>query len=112
VVLSPLGTTGGSKAVVLALGQTRALVAEARTASGIDAGIHKEGVLVYTVDSSVESGFGPVRVAPADPLDPALGYTTFFDAPRAVGESVEVEGIRVTVVSQDTEGYRVELSRG
>jgi M6 family metalloprotease-like protein len=111
VVLSPLGTTGGSKAVVLALGPTRALVAEARTASGIDAGIHKEGVLVYAVDSSVESGFGPVRVAPADPLDPAVGHTTFFDAPRAVGESVEVEGIRVTVVSQDTEGYRVELSR-
>jgi M6 family metalloprotease-like protein len=112
VVLTPIGTAGGPKAVVVALGPTRALVAEARTASGIDAGIHKEGVLVYTVDSSVESGFGPVRVAPADPLDPALGYTTFFDAPRAVGESVEVEGIRVTVVSRDAYGFRLELSAG
>lgn len=109
-VVSPIGTAGGPKAVVVALGPTRALVAEARTATGLDAGIRKEGVLVYTVDSSVESGFGPVRVVPADPLDPAVGHTTFFDAPRAVGESVEVEGVRVTVVSRDAEGFTVELS--
>jgi len=109
-VLSPIGRAGGSKAVVVALGPTRALVAEARAATGLDAGIRKEGVLVYTVDSSVESGFGPVRVFPADPEDPAAGFTTYFEAPRAAGESVEVDGVRVTVVSRDGEGFRVELS--
>jgi len=112
VVLTPIGTVGGPKAVVVALGPTRALVAEARTATGLDAGIRKEGVLVYTVDSSVESGFGPVRVVPADPLDPAVGHTTFFDAPRAAGESVEVEGVRVAVVSRAGDGFRLELSAG
>lgn len=111
-VLSPLGAPGGPKAAVVALGPTRVVVAEARTATGLDAGIHKEGVLVYTVDSSVESGFGPVRVFPADPVDPTVGYTTFFEAPRAVGESVEVDGVRVTVVSRDGEGFTVELSSG
>lgn len=112
VVLSPIGTVGGPKAVVVALGPTRALVAEARTATGLDAGIRKEGVLVYTVDTSVQSGFGPVRVSPADSPDPAVGYATFFDAPRAAGESVDVEGIRVTVVSRDADGFRLELSAG
>lgn len=111
-VVSPIGTAGGPKAVVVAIGPTRALVAEARTATGLDAGIRKEGVLVYTVDSSVESGFGPVRVFPADPVDPTVGYTTFFEAPRAVGESVEVNGVRVAVVSRDGEGFRIELSAG
>jgi M6 family metalloprotease-like protein len=112
VVLSPIGTAGGTKAAVVALGPTSALVAEARTATGLDAGIRKEGVLVYTVDTSVQSGFGPVRVSPADSPDPAVGYATFFDAPRAAGESVDVEGIRVTVVSRDADGFRLELSAG
>jgi hypothetical protein len=51
-----------------------------------------------------------VRVVPADPLDPAVGHTTFFDAPRAVGESVEVEGVRVAVVSRAGDGFRIEVS--
>ncbi|CAJ0552315.1 Ff.00g062940.m01.CDS01 [Fusarium sp. VM40] len=56
------------KAVVVAVNHTSALVAEARVPKGIDSDVCAPGVLLYTVDTSVKSGSGPVRV-----LDVTLG---------------------------------------
>lgn len=110
--LTPVATIGGPKMVVVAIGKTRAVVIEARRPVGLDGKLRKAGVLVYTVDTSVESGMGPVRVVPADPIDPKVGYTTFFDAPRALGESIIVEGVKVTTVGEDADGFDVEIALG
>jgi len=107
--LSAIGTIGGPKAVVVALGDNRVLVIEARLRGGLDANLRKSGLLVYTVDTSVESGLGPVRVFPPDPVDPAVGYTTYFDSPRAVGESITVDGISVTNRGSTVDGFTVDV---
>jgi M6 family metalloprotease-like protein len=60
-VLTPLGVTGGMKAVMVQLDASRALVAEVRN----DAGLCGSGVLIYQVDATIESGKGAVVVKPA-----------------------------------------------
>lgn len=101
---SPVGTTGGLKAVVIPLGSTKVLVVESRRASGIDAKIAKTGALVYAVDSSIRSGSGPVKVYPkgSDAL--------FTNSPLSAGESVSVQGIEVEVVSSASDGDTVRIS--
>ncbi|NDA64978.1 MAG: hypothetical protein EBX50_23570, partial [Chitinophagia bacterium] len=60
-----------------------------------DKNIAKTGALVYIVDSSLQSGYGPVKIYPSSvSSDPR-----YLRAPRAVGESVTVEGITVSVTS-------------
>ena len=84
-------------------GASTAIVLESRRAAGLDADACSTGVLIYTVDSSVPTGMGPVRVIDASPGDAetatcgdldvatlslASRPTTFHDA--AVGVTVEV----------------------
>ena len=89
------------------LTRTKALVVESRRAIGIDNKITKSGALVYIVDSSVQSGNGPVKVYPNSvSTDPR-----YLRAPRAVGESVTVEGITVSVTSATSAGDTVSITR-
>jgi M6 family metalloprotease-like protein len=105
-VLTPIGTTGGQKAVVIPISATKAVVVESRRATGLDANMVKTGALVYTVDSSIQSGYGPIKVFPkGGSSDP---YST--SAPRAAGESVTVSGIKVEVISADANGDTVRIS--
>lgn len=67
VVLSPLETPGGVKAVLLRTGLRTAVVAEFRTRRGLDAGICSTGVLVYKVNSALKGGAGLLRVSDARP---------------------------------------------
>jgi M6 family metalloprotease-like protein len=92
-LITPLGDTGGVKAVVIPVGLTKALVIESRRAQGIDHRLTKEGALVYTVDSAIPSGMGPVQVYPFRVTDPL-----FLQAPLAVGESVSVSGFKIEVI--------------
>lgn len=66
-ILTPLETKGGVKAVVVAKSKTTALVLEVRTTANIDHRVCAPGVLMYTVDTGVPSGEGPVRVLDANP---------------------------------------------
>jgi M6 family metalloprotease-like protein len=116
--LTPLGTAGGVKAVVALTGPSTAIVAEARRKVGEDADQCEEGVLVYTVDATVRSGHGPVRVRPAQPdgstlppcqpfseapYDAAPGEVATFDDPAA--------GVTVEVLASLPEGYRVRVTK-
>jgi M6 family metalloprotease-like protein len=106
-LITPLQSAGGIKAVIVPLGRTKALVVESRRATGLDKKIAKTGALVYTVDSSVQSGYGPVRIFPsAVSSDPR-----YLQAPRAAGESVTVEGITVSVTSASSAGDTVSIKR-
>ena len=106
-LISPVQTSGGVKAVIIPISRTKAVVIESRRAIGIDKNIAKSGALVYVVDSSIQSGQGPVKVFPSDvSSDPR-----YLKAPRAFGESVTTEGITVKVTKSDDSGDTVEITK-
>ena len=116
--LSPISAEGANIAVIRT-GPHRAIVAEARARSGLDRDICAEGVLLYTVDSRIPTGGGPVRVvdsrprssggaACADRLPGELAEMS--DAPFGPGESHTFrDGVRVEVDRSDGAGYRVRV---
>jgi len=106
-LITPVQSTGGTKAVIIPLSRTKALVIESRRAIGIDKAIAKSGALVYVVDSSVQSGRGPVQVYPSD----VKNDPRYLQAPRALGESVIVEGFTIKVTQSDASGDTVEITK-
>lgn len=96
--LEPIETVGGTKALMVAVSDTRLVVVESRRALGLDSGLTTPGALVYTVDSTIATGQGPIRVL--------NGQQTLV-----VGESVETDGVRVEVVSADDNGDTVRVTR-
>jgi hypothetical protein len=104
--LSAINTSGGKKAVIVPIGQTKAVVVESRRRQTYDANLSKEGALVYAVDSSIQSGFGPIRVYPSG----GASDPWFANSPRAAGESVTLEGIKVEVVSATSDGDTIRVS--
>lgn len=91
--ISPVATAGGTKAVVIPTGATTALIVESRKAIGLDSKLSKPGLLVYRVNTSIQSGRGVVQVISKTTLadDPR-----YFKAPLAVGESLTVDGFTFT----------------
>jgi M6 family metalloprotease-like protein len=119
-IVAPLEVDGGLKAIVLPTGPSSALVVEARRRIGQDGRLCREGVLVYTVDASVRSGSGPVRVRAAQPdrsseLRDRCG--PLYNAPfaRGRGRVARFEdaaaGISVNVLGSGPTGYRVRVRR-
>jgi hypothetical protein len=106
-LITPVQTSGGTKAVIIPISRTKAVVIESRRALGIDKALAKSGALVYLVDSSLQSGRGPVQVYPSDlKSDPR-----YLQAPRALGESVVVEGFTIKVTQSDASGDTVEITK-
>jgi M6 family metalloprotease-like protein len=105
--ISKIETPGGVKAVMIPLSATREIVIESRRAGGIDRGLKKSGALVYVVDSTKQSGMGPVQIYPVDlKNDPK-----YLLAPRGLGESVSVEGYTITVTAADASGDTISVLR-
>lgn len=90
------GRRGGGDTLLLVVptGPTTAVAVELRAAVGYDARIPKPGLLVYTLDTAVATGEGPLRVLPLNSSDNAK-----LDATLAVGESLAFAGVRVTHAS-------------
>ncbi len=103
--LTAIETTGGIKAVIVPISPTKALVVESRRAIGYDEKLLKEGALVYTVDTSVYSGEGPIIVYPILDNDPYRNQS-----PLAVGESVTVENVTITVLEATDQGDMVQVT--
>ncbi|RME87681.1 MAG: hypothetical protein D6770_08780 [Anaerolineae bacterium] len=103
--ISAIEREGGTKAVMVPLGKTSALVVESRRAMGYDKAIPKEGALVYVVDTSIRTGYGPIQVLPIRSDDPL-----FENAPLAKGESLTYCGITVTNVKADANSDEVQVS--
>lgn len=68
VVLDPVETPGGLKMVAMPTGSSTpagtatVAVAEVRRRTGLDSHLCADGVLVYDVDATVPSGYGPLRI--------------------------------------------------
>ena len=93
VTLSAIEIAGGVKAVMVPIDNAKGVLVESRRALGYDKNILKSGALIYTVDTSIASGAGPIVVYPILENDPYRDQS-----PLAVGESVTVEGVTITVL--------------
>jgi M6 family metalloprotease-like protein len=118
--ITPLERPGGLKAIVVPMGTTSTYVIEARKRIGEDSDLCETGVLVYSVDSTIRGGNGPIRVRAAQrdtspdllnrcgplynaPFDKAEGEDATFEDPTA--------GFSVRVLSSGPNGYRVNVTR-
>ncbi len=116
--LSPVETSGGVKAISARLSNSRSLVIEHRSLTGLDAGLCDQGLLVYTVDASTKSGAGPVQVvAAADGADNAqisrcgVKYAAPFDiGPGEIPTYIDPSGIRIEVLGRNAAGMEVRVS--
>ena len=106
-LISPVQVSGGTKAIIIPISKTKAVVVESRRALGIDKTLSKSGALVYVVDSSIQSGQGPIKVFPSD----LVNDPRYLNAPRTIGESVTVEGVTIKVVQSDATGDTVEINK-
>ena len=79
-----------------------------------------EGILVYSVDASVRSGYGPVQIRPAQASsdgDKLSRCGPLYNAPydSARGEVARFQdnaaGLTVQVLSSNAGGYRVRVTR-
>jgi len=118
--VTPLARRGGLKAIVVPTGPSTNLVIEARRKIGHDARLCEQGILVYSVDATIQSGRGPVRIRPAQgdrSADRTFDCGLLSDAPfdRAPGEVARFvdpsAGISVDVLASSSNGYRVRVTR-
>lgn len=108
-LLTPVGMKGGVKGAVIPLSSTEAIVIESRRAIGYDVklGIKSQGALVYKVNTSIRSGYGPMRVVGRTGSDDML----FRDAPLKLNERIVVDGYLIEVIESGNFGDVVRVSK-
>jgi M6 family metalloprotease-like protein len=117
--LAPVESGGETLAIVVPTGDHTAFVAENRQPNAHDAGACKGGVLVYRVDTSVDTLEGPVHVVNEHPfgsrscsgLDAA---PMDLDTPATPGTSVftdEASGITLSLVASHDDQWDVVVRR-
>jgi len=84
-----------AKAVFVRTGSTTGLLVENRQRLGNDGSICDTGALVYTVDSSIKTGDGPITVIGGTTDDRRCGRLS--DAPLHAGDRVTVGDVSVAV---------------
>ncbi|MFF1561227.1 M6 family metalloprotease domain-containing protein [Streptomyces sp. NPDC058279] len=118
-VLTPLAVEGGMKLAFVPLTENSGYAAEVRTRAGNDEAVCKPGVLIYKVDSQVDTGRGPVTVS-----DSASGsggctrspnvHSELSDAPYRPGETFTdgKAGVTIAVVGELRNGsFQVRVTR-
>jgi len=109
VTLNPLERQNDAqKAVMIPLSSTKILVMESRRNEGLDVlSAQQEGLIVYTVDMKIgQLGGGYI-------IQPRTGFTdksSYTDAALHPGDSITVEGVKISVTSASKDGDVVTLS--
>jgi len=106
VDLTPIEVAGGTKAAIVPLTSTSGIVIESRHALGYDNKLSREGVLVYRVDSAKNSGNGPIVVQGG-----TAGDRSKISALLTKGESITVDGYRITVTNQSSAGETISIAK-
>ncbi|MFF9770722.1 M6 family metalloprotease domain-containing protein [Streptomyces sp. NPDC053086] len=118
--LSPLYKPGGGKLVLVPVTARTTYALEVRAQGGNDEAVCRPGVLIYRIDSTVDTGRGPVtvfdsrRASGGCTRSPNV-HTELSDAPFTPGETFKDprHGLTVKVLSTDEDGnYRVRITRG
>jgi M6 family metalloprotease-like protein len=108
-LLTPVEVSGGIKGAVIPLSTTEAIVFESRRALRYDKSMSKssEGVLVYKVNTSTASGFGPMRVVGR------LGSTDILlrDAPLKLNELRVIDGYTIEVIESGVFGDVIKVTK-
>ncbi|KAI1139287.1 M6 metalloprotease [Hypoxylon sp. FL0543] len=111
--LTPIENAGGSKAVVIKHNSTNVLVAELRSANGLDSASCSTGVLLYTVSTTTATGEGPVRVVDVTPRSDGCAGDKLNDATlSSKGTSsytISEWGVKVTVLSESGDGVEIKV---
>ena len=117
--LEPLAAPGGPKLAFVPLSGQSGYAVEVRTAEGNDEAVCRPGVLIYKVNSDVDTGRGPVSVE--DSTQDSGGCTRrpnvhaeLSDAAFQPGETFtdRTNGIRIAVLEKDADGhYRIRITR-
>ncbi|AWZ08230.1 MULTISPECIES: M6 family metalloprotease domain-containing protein [unclassified Streptomyces] len=118
-VLSPLAVEGGTKLAFIPVSESAGYAVEVRTRAGNDEAICKPGVLIYKVDSEVDTGRGPVTVSDSSHASGGCTrrpnvHAELSDAPFRPGETFtdDKAGISVSVVGELRNGsYQVRVIR-
>ncbi|GHF97573.1 M6 family metalloprotease domain-containing protein [Streptomyces filamentosus] len=118
-LLTPLAVAGGPKLVFVPLTDTTGYAVEVRTREGNDEAVCEPGVLVYRVETDVDTGHGPVTVADSDRASGGCTrrpnvHAELSDAPFRPGETFtdRTNGIRIGVLDEDPAGnFRIRISR-
>ncbi len=106
VALSPVETPGVTKLIVVPAGRTTAVAVESRRPLGYDTNLTRPGLLVYYIDTSINSGEGVVKVPPPNEAD-----TRKLNATLIAGQSLTHEGVTVRFVSGDASLVNVQITR-
>jgi M6 family metalloprotease-like protein len=108
-LLTPVGMNGGVKGAVIPLSKTEAIVIESRRAIGYDIklGIKSQGALVYKVNTSIRSGYGPMRVVGRTGSDDIF----LRDAPLMLNESLLVDGYLIKVIEKGDFGDVIRVEK-
>ncbi|TRZ79089.1 MAG: hypothetical protein D4R92_05450 [Actinobacteria bacterium] len=97
-----------TKSVVIKISNTKIVVVESRRNEGFDViDSSNEGVLIYTVDMTIETqkgGFVTQR-------RPGSVSTNFKDAALRAGEKILTNGVTIEVLARDANGDRVKISK-
>ena len=118
VQLAPLGTSmvvdppnspnPFRKAVFVRTGPTTGLLVENRQREGNDSSICDTGALVYTVDSSIATGLGPINVVGGTTA--GCGSGRLSDAPLHSGETVTVNAVSIAVLASHSPNVVVRVT--
>lgn len=117
--LTPLATEGGHKLAFVPLSEESGFAVEVRTRAGNDEAVCKPGVLIYRVETDVDTGRGPVTVSDSEERSGGCTrrpnvHAELSDAPYGPGETFRdrESGVSVAVLGTDGDGgYRVRISR-
>ncbi|MFH8474880.1 M6 family metalloprotease domain-containing protein [Streptomyces sp. NPDC018000] len=118
-ILEPLATKGGTKLALIPLSSESSYAVEVRTRAGNDQAVCRPGVLIYKINSAVDTGQGPVSVV--DSTRGSGGCTRLPNVHAALSDATyqpggtftdRANGIRISVVDQDDKGdYHVRITR-
>jgi len=104
VEIEAIEKTGGTKALIVPIDSTSALLVESRRKIGFDKKT-REGALVYLVNTSLAGGSGPIQVRP--------GFESEFqflqDAPMAKGDTYTYKNISVEVLESNASSDKVKV---
>ncbi len=104
VEIQAIEKVGGTKALIIALDNSRALVVESRRKIGFDKK-SREGALVYLVNTALPGGSGPIRVKPGVKSK----YEFLQDAPMVKGETYTFENVRIEILDSNKESDKVKV---